>query len=310
MTHSRRAGFAQSRQQHWLFANIERSANKPVSSAPNRRSAQLRVRYGPWAIVTGASSGIGREIAFRLAASGLNVVLVARNQEALERIAADLSTQYGVETNVIAADLSEQEAIERIEGSTRQLDVGMIVLAAGFGTSGLFLDAALEQELEMLNVNCRALMLLSWHFGRRFAQQRRGGIILMSSIVGFQGMPHAAHYAATKAYVQTLAEALHVELSPFGVDVLASAPGPTNSSFAARAGMQMGAALNPADVARSTLHALGRKVTVLPGSLSKLLVYALAPLPRLMRVRIMGQVMRGMTKHQQRVLPSATPSQQ
>jgi short-subunit dehydrogenase len=181
---------------------------------------------------------------------------------------------------------------------TRELDVGLLVAAAGFGPSGSFLTAQLDQELEMLAVNCRALLALTWHFGRRFAQRGRGGIVLMSSIVGFQGMPFAAHYAATKAYVQTLAEALSVELAPLGVDVIASAPGPTNSGFAARAGMQMGMALRPEDVAQATLNALGRQPTVLPGLLSKLLVYALVPLPRWVRVRIMGEVMAGMTKHQ------------
>ena len=109
----------------------------------------------------------------------------------------------------------------------------------------------------------------------------------MSSIVGFQGMPNAAHYAATKAYVQVPAEALYVELSPLGIDVLASAPGPTNSGFAARAGMRMGKVLSPAGVARPTLDALGRRSTVLPGFLSKLLTYSLIPLPRGVRVRIM-----------------------
>lgn len=110
-------------------------------------------------------------------------------------------------------------------------------------------------------------------------------------------MPNAAHYAATKAYVQTLAEALHVELAPLGVDVLASAPGPTNSGFAGRAGMRMGTALNPVDVAQPTLNALGRTSTAIPGFLSKLLAYPIALLPRMMRVRIMGQVMHNMTKH-------------
>ena len=113
----------------------------------------------------------------------------------------------------------------------------------------------------------------------------------MGSLVGFQGTPNAAHYAATKAYVQTLAEALHVEQAPVGVDVLSSAPGPTDSGFASRAGMRMGAALTPADVAGATLEALGRRSTVLPGALSKLLTYSLVPLPRWARVRVMGRVM-------------------
>ena len=121
--------------------------------------------------------------------------------------------------------------------------------------------------------------------------------MLMSSIVGFQGMPYAAHYAATKAYVQTLAEGLKVELAPAGVDVLAEAPGPTRSGFADRAGMRMGAASDAAGVAQPILDSLVRRTTMLPGLLAKLLTYSLVPLPRWARVRIMGRVMYGMTKH-------------
>jgi uncharacterized protein len=118
----------------------------------------------------------------------------------------------------------------------------------------------------------------------------------MSSIVGFQGMPNAAHYAATKAYVQTLAEALHFELAPLGIDVLASAPGPTRSGFAERAGMRMNKALQAKDVVLPTLSALGHRPTVLPGLLTKALTFSLWPLPRSKRVMIMGRVMKGMTQ--------------
>lgn len=258
---------------------------------------QFLERYGPWAVVTGASSGIGREIAIRLADSRLNLVLAARSKATLEQLAADLMARHGIEARVVDLDLARETGVETLGAATRDLDVGLLVAAAGFGTSGSFLDSPLEQELEMLDVNCRSLLALTWHFGRRFAERGRGGMVLMSSIVGFQGMPNAAHYAATKAYVQSLAEALSVELSPRGVDVLASAPGPTASGFATRAGMRMGKAMPPADVAQPTLDALGRKATVLPGLLSKLLTYSLALLPRWARIRIMGQVMHGMTKH-------------
>ena len=122
-------------------------------------------------------------------------------------------------------------------------------------------------------------------------------MVLMRSIVGFQGMPDAAHYAATKAYLQVLAEGLAVELAPRGVAVLAAAPGPTQSGFAARARMKMGNALEPSAIAQPILDALGRRSTVLPGFLSKLLVYSLVPLSRWVRVRIMGLVMRRMTEH-------------
>lgn len=262
-----------------------------------QKAEHFKTKYGKWAVITGASSGIGRAVATELAAKGLNLVLVARRQTELDQTANHLSAEYGVKTRVLAVDLATVSAVNQIESETSDLDVGLLVAAAGFGTAGNFLDAKLEVELAMLEVNCRAVMQLSLYFGRRFAGQGRGGLILFGSLVGYQGTPHAAHYAATKAYVQTLAEALHVELTPKGVDVLSSAPGPVNSGFAARADMKMGAAEKPETVARATLNALGKKMTVTPGAISKLLTWSLMTAPRGLRVRIMGKIMGGMTKH-------------
>jgi short-subunit dehydrogenase len=258
---------------------------------------EFQTRFGKWAVVTGASSGIGRAMATELAARGLNLVLVARRQAELEKVAGNLSTRYGVEARVLAVDLAIATALTQIESKTKDLDIGLLVAAAGFGTAGNFLEAKLEDELAMLDVNCRAVMQLSLHFGKRLARRGRGGLVLFGSLVGYQGTPHAAHYAATKAYVQTFAEALHVELAPKGVGVLSSAPGPVNSGFAERAAMKMGAAEKPETVARATMNALGKKMTVTPGALSKLLTWSLMTAPRGLRVRIMGQIMGGMTKH-------------
>jgi uncharacterized protein len=266
----------------------------PAAAPPNPSAARRRSRYGPWAVVTGASSGIGAALARELAADGLHLVLVARRADALESLGAELAARHGVEVRVLGADLALAAGRVRVLEDTRGLDVGLLVAAAGFGTSGSFLESRLVDELEMLDVNCRAVVELAHGFGRRFADRGRGGIVLLSSIVAFQGTPYAAHYAATKAYIQTLAEALHVELAPRGVDVLASAPGPVHSGFAARAGMRMSRALSPDEVARATVRALGRRTTVLPGLLSKVLTWSLAPLPRGRRVGIMGHVMRGM----------------
>jgi uncharacterized protein len=138
---------------------------------------------------------------------------------------------------------------------------------------------------------------LSHHFGNRFVQQRRGGLVLMSSLLAFQGVPRAAHYAATKAFVQTFAEGLRHELKPAGVDVLACAPGPINSGFGQRADMKMGMGQGPEVVARATLRALGRAGTVRPGWLSKLLEGSLMFLPRWGRVLVLERIMGGMTKH-------------
>jgi len=269
-----------------------------TNSRKRSRVSNLSRRYGSWAVVTGASSGIGREMALRIAEAGLNLVLVARSHNVLAEMAIDLSDRYGIEAQVLAVDLSLALGRNSILEETQNLDVGLLIAAAGFGTSGAFLECPIETEIEMLNVNCRSLLELTWHFGKRFTKRGNGGIVLMSSIVGFQGTPFAAHYAATKAYVQTLAEALYVELAPMGIDVIASAPGPTNSGFADRAGMKLGMALSPKDVAQATLEALGKKSTILPGFISKLLTYSLAFLPRWARVQIMGEVMRDMTKHQ------------
>lgn len=257
----------------------------------------LRARYGPWAVVTGASEGIGKEFAKRVAAHGLNVVLVARRDKVLAELCAALESTHRMRAIVIAVDLATPEGISELRRRTEELDVGLLVAAAGFGTAGRFIESELDKELAMLDVNCRAVATLTHHYGARFARRRRGGIVLLSSLVAFQGVPRAAHYAATKAYVQSLAEGVGIELAPFGVDVVACAPGPIESGFGTRARMKMGFALKPESVAQATLDALGRKRTVRPGWLSKVLEWSLALLPRWGRVRMMGVVMGGMTKH-------------
>ena len=152
---------------------------------------------------------------------------------------------------MLAADLSSPGEAARVERETRDLDVGLLFAAAGFGTSGPFVEADLELELDMIDVNCRALVQSTHGFAKRFVARGRGGVVLMSSLVAFQGVPRAAAYAATKAFVQTFAEGLARELKPLGVDVLASAPGPVMSGFGARAGMAIGSGQTPEAVARA-----------------------------------------------------------
>ncbi len=261
-------------------------------------AARLPERYGPWAVVTGASDGIGRNFAERLAEAGVHLVLVARRQEVLDTLAQQMEHRHGVRTRVLSLDLSRPGSVEALVSGTADVDVGLLVACAGFGTSGPFLESDLSRELEMVQVNCAAVAALCHHFGRRFAERRRGGMVLMSSLLAFQGVPRAANYAATKAYVQSLAEGLHVELAPLGVDVIACAPGPVKSGFAARSDMQMGMGIPPSSVGGATLAALGRTTTVRPGWLSKALELALASLiTRWARVRMMARVMRRMTAH-------------
>lgn len=253
------------------------------------------LRYGPWAVVTGASDGIGRAMALHLAARGFGLVLAARRQDRLSAVAAQARALSGLDPVVVAADLGTKDGLQALFDATAVLDVGLVICAAGFGTSGAFAASDPETERAMVRLNCESLMLTTRHFAERLARRGRGGIVLMSSLVAFQGVPRAAHYAATKAYVQTLAEGIRRELAPVGVDVLASAPGPVASGFAARAAMTMGRAEAPEVVARGTLATLGRRTTARPGLLAKLLEGSLAPLPRAGRIRIMEAVMRGMT---------------
>lgn len=252
-------------------------------------------RYGPWAVVTGASSGIGRAVAVALAAAGFKVMLVARSPSALEALARQLAAAHGTECRVVVADLGARAGVDAVVAAAASIDVGLVVASAGFGTSGPMLENELADELDLLAVNAGAVLALSWHFGRRLVQRGRGGLILFGSLLGFQGAPRAANYAASKAYVQSLAEGLHVELAPRGVDVLAAAPGPVRSGFGVRARMNMGATDTPERVARVTLAALGRGMTVTPGPLSKFLTGSLMAAPRTWRVRIMAKIMGGMT---------------
>ena len=254
-------------------------------------------RYGPWAVVTGASDGIGRAFARQLASKGINLVLIARRQPELDALSAEIDRLHGCKCRVIAADLSDLASVQRCVEATNDLDVGLLVACAGFGTSGPLTDSTLTNEIQMIDVNCKALLVMTQHYAQRLKVRGSGGIILMSSLLGFFGVPRAANYAATKAYVQSLAEGLRPELAPHGVDVLASAPGPIDSGFNARANLRTSLSQGPDVVARISLAVLGRRSTVRPGWLAKLLGWSLSTVPRWGRIRIIARVMKDMTGH-------------
>lgn len=181
----------------------------------------------------------------------------------------------------------------KVAERTATLDIGTVVLAAGFGTTGALGSTSLQEELDLIAVNISAVLHLSHTFAGRLVTRGGGALVLFGSIVGWQGVPGQANYAASKAYVQSLAEGLHDELSPSGVDVLAVAPGPVRSGFGTRAGLAMSSGERPEVVAAATVRALGRR-TVIPGAQGKFLTAALRPLPRSARSRILGKVIAGM----------------
>lgn len=163
-------------------------------------------RYGPWALVTGASDGIGRACAVEAAARGLNVLLVARRESQLVELAAQLVATHGVNAEPFAADLATEAGLAALRERAASLDVGLFVAAAGFGTSGAFTEGSLEEEQQMVAVNCGAVLALAHDLTVAMRRRGRGALVLLSSIVAFQGVPRAAAYSATKAFIQSLAE--------------------------------------------------------------------------------------------------------
>lgn len=260
---------------------------------------RLKVNYGNRVLITGATSGIGREMALNFGAAGFNLVITGRREKLLNELSTLLFDKYKVQSIPIPGDLSCEKDVKNLINDTNHLDIGVAVLNAGFGTSGKFITSDIEKEINMLNLNCKALTMLTHHFANKMKnQQKKGAIVLLSSMVAFQGVPNAAHYSATKAYVQSLGEAIAIELKPEGVDVLCAAPGPVESGFSKRANMKMSMALKPEDVAAPIIKAIGKKASVLPGFLTKILVYNLRMTPRWGKIRIMGNVMKGFTNHQ------------
>ncbi len=259
-------------------------------------NTNFQQKYGSWAVVTGASEGIGRALAIEIAKAGLNLILVARNKERLETLGSEIQKKFNVIVKIITIDLANIENNKTLISQIDQYDIGLFAAIAGFGTSGYFFKSNIHDELEMIDVNCRSVVEQTYYFAKRFVTQKRGGIVLMGSLVGFQGVPYSANYAATKAFIQSFAEGLHFELKPFGVDVLSSAPGPVQSGFGKRANMNMGKAASTEVIAEKTIQALGYMVTIRPGFLSKFLGWSLIILPRIMRIYIMRIIMGKMAK--------------
>jgi uncharacterized protein len=231
----------------------------------SKRHRYWHGRYGPWALVAGASEGIGAAFATKLAHAGLNVVLVARRSEPLEELARTLraggvvppeprfagdpsvdgvirSTDNGaltvpfgrtrppavmprVQVKTVVADLAAPGGFYAVRTATTNLEIGLVVANAAYAPIGRFLDTDQDELIQAIELNCTTTLRLAKHFLPQMAERRRGGFIIMSSLAGSQGSPGIATYAATKAFGAVLAEGLWSEMHPFGVDVLACVPG-------------------------------------------------------------------------------------
>ena len=256
------------------------------------------------ALITGASAGIGAEIARELARRGHGVVLVARRKQRLNELAAELSAEYGVRAETLACDLSKPASRSRIPGRITQLglDVDILVNNAGFATGGAFADSDPGREMEQVQVLVEAVVALTSAFLPKMLERGRGGILNVASTAGMQPLPYAAGYSAAKAYVLTFSEAIHQEAAGRGVTVTALCPGPVETEFWDVANWQAGgrsfekafpAKVSAPDVARAGVDGLdaGRRVVV-PGLPMRAAMLAARYVPHAVKLPVVERVMR------------------
>lgn len=251
------------------------------------------------ALVTGASSGIGAEIARVLASRGVHLILAARRRERLEALAEELGTACSVEVDLVVVDLSTEvgpaELIAAVEALRRPVDV--LVNSAGVGVHGHGLDHDWDREASMLRLNVMAVAQLTKHFGRAMRARGRGHVLQISSTAAFQPCPSYAAYGASKAFVLHHGEALAEELASAGVRVTVACPGSTNTEFFEVSGNRRGpiqesTSLDPEEVARASVRAMlaGRR-TVVTGAFNRLSVIGLRLVPRRLQAVLARKVL-------------------
>lgn len=250
-----------------------------------------------WAIVTGASAGIGQCIALQLAQKGYSLVLVARRADRLQQLATQITTSYGVDCRTLVLDVSTTAACRQLCDATADLPIEVLINNAGFGLCGEFLSLSTEKELEMIATNITAVHLLTKHFCQRFATQGKGYILNVASSAGFMAGPCMATYYATKNYVLRLTQAVREEQrrAKTGVHLCALCPGPVDTEFNAVAGVQFAlGGLTAQAVAQQGLRGLfGGKGIVVPSLQMKLLVGASKLVPEWLLPRITYRIQHG-----------------
>lgn len=189
----------------------------------------FKSQFGPWAVIAGASQGIGEQFSLQLAEKGLNIIMIARGKEALDALAAKIRKQYSVEVITVALDLADPLLAQKVKACTQDKDIGLMVYNAVYSHIGEFFDDDLASKTLCLDVNCKGPLTFLDVLAKPMVERKRGGIILMSSMSGFQGSAMVSNYAATKAYNTILAEGLWEELRHYGVSVLAGVAGATST---------------------------------------------------------------------------------
>jgi len=255
-------------------------------------------QYGPWALIAGASEGIGRAFALELAARGLSLVLSARRDGPLLSLAREIEARFPVKARTLAVDLAEPDLLATLAPATRDIEVGLVVYNAAYAPIGSFLELELSQHERSIDVNCRGPLALCHHYGRLMAERGRGGLVVMSSLSGLQGTALVSTYAATKAFDMVLAEGLWVELRERGIDVLTCVAGatrtPTFESTQPQDGGSLARPMEADQVVREALAALGKGPTLIPGRLNRAVARAMRMASRAQATRFISDATRRM----------------
>jgi short-subunit dehydrogenase len=253
-----------------------------MTTAANRPARARLIdptRFGPWALITGASAGIGNQFAHQLAAHGIHLVLTARRGPALDALGAAVAKQHGVQYRALPLDLTKDGSLQRLAEATRDLDIGLVISNAGDAVPGEFLETPPEELHAIVRVNVLAHLDIAHHFGHRLATRKRGGLILVGALGATRGVPFMANAAATKAYVHSLGEALHIELGKKGVTVTVLMPGPTNTEALAKLGIE-NPPIKPLSVEQCVTEALkalnANRARIVPGRLFRIM-FGLVP---------------------------------
>jgi uncharacterized protein len=256
---------------------------------------ELRGRYGPWVLVTGASSGIGMEFAQKLGAGGFNVAMVARRRAALESLARDLTSAHAVECRVIEMDLAEAGAAERLAEAVADLEIGLLIANAGTGWIGRFDKQAPESHASLIRLHCEMHVELTARLLPPMIARRRGGVVIVSSMGGMIPLPYYAVYSGTKALLQNWGEALALEMKGTGIDVEVLAPGDTKTGFQEVAGEMSTKWSTVEEVVEESLSGLGHRTVVVPGFDNKLSLFLARFLPRKLFLGIVAKRQREQT---------------
>jgi short-subunit dehydrogenase len=235
-----------------------------------------RQRFGPWALITGASSGIGKEFARQLAASRINLVLVARPRALLEETGTELSATSGVQHRVVAVDLSQGGFITELAAATDDLDVGLVVSHAGTVRPGAFLSDDRDDMAARLRLSTVTHVDIVWHFAPKLVARKRGGLVFVGALGAERGVPLLASDAAARAYVHSFGEALHAEFGPLGIHVTVVQPGPVDTPVLAKLGLSADVLpMKPLTVEQCVSESLAaletNRAAVIPGRVNRIM---------------------------------------